>query len=456
MKYAQKDQPLPLLAVAAAVVGLLTGVVACLFRICLEHADALRFTFVQWAHRFGALGAIVVILACSILVWGAAMMVYKLERTAEGSGIPRVEAVVRGDLSPSRMRLLPIKFLGGVMAIGGGLTLGREGPSVHMGGNIAYSLTRYWRMSKTDLLTLIAAGAAAGLTSAFSAPLAGAVFVLEELVRKFNERTTIAVLFSTGASFLVVHRFFGNNVVFAMLPVPESVVLHAPAVALVGIVCALVAVLYNKAILWLLGVVDASRFSPPTLAAIIGAGVGLVAFFFPHMVGGGDAATKDALTGATTLTGALVVLGARFALVTVSYAARTPGGLFAPMLVLGSQVGVITALSVNAVWPSANLSPASCAVIGMGAFFAASVQAPVTGLVLAAEMTGQTVLLPPLLGACAVSMAMARYLKSQPIYTALAHRTASVAHWRERWVRIKQRWARQSGSSDASGTESER
>ena len=109
-------------------------------------------------------------------------MVRHLEPVAEGSGIPRVEAIVKGNANPTHMRLLPIKFVGGLMSIGGGLALGREGPSVHLGASVATILGRTYRNNRADLRLLIAAGAAAGLTTTFSAPLAGAVFVLEELV----------------------------------------------------------------------------------------------------------------------------------------------------------------------------------------------------------------------------------------------------------------------------------
>lgn len=438
---APKPQSIPMLALASSVLGLLTGLMACSFRISLEAADTWRTQGMHWAHHHGVLGFLVAVAACTFLVWLAAFMVYRWERTAEGSGIPRVEAVVRGDLPPSRMRLLPIKFIGGVMAIGAGLTLGREGPSVHMGGNIAVAMSRYWSMNRKDLLTLIAAGAAAGLTSAFSAPLAGAVFVLEELVRKFSERTTVAVLFSSGASFLVVHGFFGDQVVFPMPVITSAYVTHAPAIAALGAICAIAAVAYNKVVLFLLRIVDSSHFTPPTIAAFIGVGIGIVGYLWPEMVGGGDGLTENALLGQTTLLMAVIVFAARFALVAVSYSARTPGGLFAPMLVLGSQVGVIVAGVINAAWPQADLNPSVFAVIGMGAFFAASVQAPVTGLVLASEMTGQVALLPPLLGACAIAMAGARIMKSEPIYEALAHRTTTAARWRDQWKKLTQRWS---------------
>lgn len=444
----ETPRPLGLVALSAtaAIVGLATGLVSCGFRLALEWADVLRTAFIGWAHPQGFLGFVLVVATCTALVAIASYMVTRFEPAAEGSGIPRVEAVVKGEKSPSRMRLLPIKFVGGVIAIGAGLTLGREGPSVHMGGNVARIVSHYIKQNHDDLILLIASGAAAGLTSAFSAPLAGAVFVLEELVKKFDVRTTIAVLASSGMSYLIVHAFFGDALIFSLPDFAMPQMEHIPVVALVAAVCGLVAVFYNYAILRMLSFVEATGLHPTVIATAIGALIGVVAWCAPGVVGGGDSLTHGALLGQVgneyftagaplapsqgiTLTDPLMIVvlvfAVRFVLVVISYSARTPGGLFAPMLVLGSQLGLIIALIIGSLWPGQTIDPGACAVIGMAAFFAASVQAPVTGLVLGSEMTGAVALLPPMLGACAIALGVARACKSEPIYEALAKRSAA-------------------------------
>ena len=170
------------LTITAVMVGFGTGIIASYFRVCLEHAEAWRTTVFGWTQGHGIIGVIVAIVAPAVLAMVGAAMVRHLEPVAAGSGIPRVEASGKGNANPTHMRLLPIKFVGGLMSIGGGLALGREGPSVHLGASVATILGRTYRNNRADLRLLIAAGAAAGLTTTFSAPLAGAVFVLEELV----------------------------------------------------------------------------------------------------------------------------------------------------------------------------------------------------------------------------------------------------------------------------------
>ena len=113
------------LTITAIMVGLGTGIIASLFRVCLEHAEAWRTTVFGWSQGHGVVGVLVAIVAPAVLAMVGAAMVRHLEPVAEGSGIPRVEAIVKGNANPTHMRLLPIKFVGGLMSIGGGLALGR-------------------------------------------------------------------------------------------------------------------------------------------------------------------------------------------------------------------------------------------------------------------------------------------------------------------------------------------
>jgi CIC family chloride channel protein len=169
---------------------------------------------------------------------------------------------------------------------------------------------------------------------------------------------------------------------------------------------------------------DASRLPKEARAAATGALVGLLVWVAPDLAGSGGNLTQNALLGRGALLAITGVLVLRFVLGLVCYAAATPGGLFAPMLVLGSQSGLIVGLIALHLTPHAVPSLAACALIGMAAFFTASVNAPVTGLILATEMTGNTNQLPPMLGACAVAMLVAIALRSESIYDRLAERAA--------------------------------
>ncbi|HWU33578.1 MAG TPA: chloride channel protein, partial [Marmoricola sp.] len=130
------------LVVVAAVAGAITGVVSETFGLLVADAGRERTSFVRWAHSFSGIGLVLVLTGASVVVGIAAWLVNRVEPHAEGSGIPRVEAVVEGRAEPGRLRILPVKYVGGLLAIGGGLALGREGPLVQMGGVIAAQCAR--------------------------------------------------------------------------------------------------------------------------------------------------------------------------------------------------------------------------------------------------------------------------------------------------------------------------
>src|SRR5262249_61637984 len=126
------------------------------------------------------------------------------------SGIPHVEAVLNGEIAQAPFHLIWVKFCGGVLAIGSGLALGREGPSVQMGASVAHFVGKLFRRDWPECRVLLAAGAGAGLATAFNAPMAGAVFVLEELVRRFELRIAVAALGASDAAIAVARVFLGD------------------------------------------------------------------------------------------------------------------------------------------------------------------------------------------------------------------------------------------------------
>lgn len=433
------------LVIVAALAGAITGAAASSFGLLLRGVGRLRADFVSWAHHHGVLGVITVLVVPAVAVALAAWLVHRIEPHAEGSGIPRVEAVVEGRAEPGRFRILPVKYLGGLLAIGGGLALGREGPSVQMGGVIATVCARAFRLSRADLRTVVAGGAAAGLATAFNAPIAGGVFVLEELFRRFEARTTLATLSASAAGFAITHVMGDGGTDFVVPRLPAPTLGESPVVLIVGLVCGVLGVAYNKSVMAGLRYVDRSRIPGAVRGVVIGVGVGVLVWFMPTWVGSGDNLTQRALTGHHGVLWLVAVLVAtRFVLGVVSYAANTPGGLFAPMLVLGSQTGLLIGLLAAQLVGLPAGVPAALALTGMAAFFASSVQAPVTGLILATEMTGVVSWLAPMLGAVAVAMLVARLFDSAPIYDALAARSARNAR-----INRDQRDAADAGDQDA-------
>jgi len=412
----------------AIVVGILTGLIAGSFRLALDWLSSVRRQLLVQAQGNPIPGLLAAVVVCGAAAAGAAALVHRIEPHAEGSGIPRVEAVVEGRVQPGSARILPVKYLGGLLGMGAGLALGREGPSVQMGGNIAIIVSRIFRRNRFDLRILVAAGAAAGLATAFSAPIAGGVFVLEELTKRFNPRTAVATLFASAAGFMSADFLLGGSFqIFTAAPMRDPRLTDVPIVIVVGLLTGVVGVLYNKSVMSSLRVVDASRFPREVRAGAIGALVGLVGFLAPSLVGGGDSLTQQALLGMGSTAVVAGVLVVRFVLSVISYAAATPGGIFAPMLVIGSHLGLLVGLIAQTIAPSYAPEPAALALIGMAAFFTATVRAPITGIVLATELTGVTNQLPPILGACAIAMLVAMMLRSEPIYDALTTRAANAA-----------------------------
>ncbi len=416
-------------ALAAIVVGVATGLMAGSFRLALDWLGSARTHLLTQAQGHSALGLVGAVLICGAATAAAAALVHRIEPHAEGSGIPRVEAVVEGRTPPGSARILPVKYLGGLLTMGAGLALGREGPSVQMGGNIAIIISRVLRRNRYDLRMLVAAGAAAGLATAFSAPIAGGVFVLEELVKRFQPRTAVATLLASAAGFMSADLLLGGSSfkIFSAPPMRDPRMSDVPLVVVVGLLAGAVGMLYNRAVMASLKFVDASRLPREVRAGAIGGLVGLVGYYAPSMVGGGDQLTQRALFGAGSIAVVAGVLVLRFALSVVSYASATPGGIFAPMLVIGSHLGLLVGLVGRALIPSMTPDPAALALIGMAAFFTATVRAPITGIVLATELTGVTNQLPPTLGACAVAMLVAMMLRCTPIYDALTTRAATAA-----------------------------
>jgi CIC family chloride channel protein len=276
------------------------------------------------------------------------------------------------------------------------------------------------RRTWADCRVLLAAGAGAGLATAFNAPTAGAVFVLEELLRCFDTRVAIATFGTSGAALAVSRVLLGEAPDFAVAPLPYPGLGTVPVYLALGVVAGLLGIAYNRTLLATLAAGDRLRRWPMELrAAVVGAAVGLLAWFAPGLVGGGDALTQRALAGTEALGVLALVFLLRFGLGAVSYAAGTPGGLFAPMLVLGAQSGLLLGTVCGHWLPEVVPDPTAVAVVGMAAFFTAVVRAPVTGIVLVTEMTGSFTLLLPMLGACFAAMLVPTMLNDPPVYDSL-------------------------------------
>lgn len=412
------------LSAAAIVAGVVIGLVGGAFRWCLQAAESLRVDVVEWAQRLPGPGWLVpmgVVAACAT----AAALLVRWEPLAVGSGIPHVEAVFLGEAAPPPLRLVFARFVGGVLAIGGGLVLGREGPTVHIGAAVGAEAARRTRLPSSEAATMQAALGGAGLAVAFNAPLAGVLFTLEEVTKSWRLQAVLVSVFAAAAAVGTSRLLLGDHPDFGVPPVPAPELVWLPLFLVFGVLTGFLGAGYNLVVLWALDHVAAIRRIPTLLqAGAIGAAVGLLLCVAPLTVGDGDALTQMLLGGHQFLLLATAgLLAARFLTGPLCYSAAVPGGLFAPLLAIGALWGTLFVGCVGAVWPEdPTFLAIPMALAGMAAFFGATVRAPLTGLLIVIEMTATTSVAVPMMIATAAAVVSANALGSAPIYDSLRER----------------------------------
>lgn len=407
----------------AALVGLLAGLLATAFRVALSAGDNLRNGLIDWAYQFAPWGISVPV---AVGAGGAALAVYLTRRFApetSGSGIPHLEGVLHRFREMDWRRILPIKFAGGWLALSSGMALGREGPTVQMGGAVGDFVAKWQKVPARERLTLIAAGAGAGLAAAFNAPLAGLIFVLEEVQRDFRPVVFGAAFVAAALSNIVARVLLGQTPVFDVPSFPVLPLTTLPLFVVLGLATGILGVAFNHALIWLLDLFARipARFVL-LAAATVGAAGGLVAWFAPLIVGGGHALTELVLQGGIALAVIPLFFLLRFGMTTTGYATGVAGGIFTPLLALGALIGLALGQAGQMLLPGIVTRPEVFAVVGMAAYFAAVVRAPLTGIVLIIEMTGDYNQMLPLLVACFTSYALAERLGDLPIYERLLER----------------------------------
>ncbi|ULE31340.1 ClC family H(+)/Cl(-) exchange transporter [Mycobacterium sp. IDR2000157661] len=412
------------ICVTATVAGILIGFVGGVFRWCLEKADEWRDDFVAWTLALPGPGWLVPMAAAAIGATLAALIV-RWEPLAAGSGIQHVEAVYRGDARPPLIRLLPAKFVGGVLAIGSGLVLGREGPTVHMGAAIGAEAARRARLPDPEVRMMQTALGGAGLAVAFNAPIGGTLFTLEEVTKSFRLKTVLATVFAAAAAVGCSRLVLGDHPDFLVEPIDPPAFAWLPVFVVFGLLTGILGAAYNGLVLWLLDHVgQLRRISGVVKAAIIGAVIGLAMVVYPLSVGGGDPLTQQILGGAQFVLPVVIgLLAVRLIAGPLSYSAAVPGGLFAPLLAVGALWGLLFVGVFGGMWPGdVSTLAVPMALVGMAAFFAATVRAPVTGMVLVVEMTATTAVLVPIMAATAAAVLAASLVRSAPIYDSLRER----------------------------------
>ena len=268
-------------------VGLFAGLVAVAFRAALAEADRLRdgliaYVHVHWFWAFP--------LPLALAAAGGAVAVYLVRHfapEAAGSGIPHVKAVLHGLRPMVWRRVLAVKFVGGLAGIGAGLALGREGPTIQMGSAVGQMVSGWFSCTPRERRTLIAAGAGAGLAAAFNAPLAGLVFVLEEVQRDFSPGVFTAALIASGVADVTTRLFLGQLPVFHVQTEAIPALSLLPFALFLGVAAGLLGVAFNRGLVRSLDLFERVRHGPSWMTdALVGLAVGAVALFVPTAVGG--------------------------------------------------------------------------------------------------------------------------------------------------------------------------
>jgi CIC family chloride channel protein len=273
--------------------------------------------------------------------------------------------------------------------------------------------------------TLVAAGAGAGLAAAFNAPMAGTLFVLEEMRVLRTPRHAFAALIASVTADQVYRGLLGGAPQLGFVTVASPPFAALLPILLLAAAAGALGALFNRCLLAALGFADRLRRDgrlSASLPLLVGGVVGLFGFFAPLLPGPGDGLIEQSLRAPLGAAGAAAVLVARFGLTLASYATGAAGGLFAPLLVIGAETGVLFGRAAEQVAFAGTALPVF-AIVGMGALFASSVRAPATGVLLMIEMTGALSVLLPLVYAAILADLTARALGARPIYEALLERT---------------------------------
>lgn len=418
----------------ALFVGLAAGFLAVGFQAGVHEVETLARMVALFAREHGFIGLSCLLMMGCVAGGFSGWLTEKFAPEAGGSGIPHVKAVLMSLRILEPLRLVPVKIVAGLSALLSGMSLGREGPTIQIGAAIGQMIAKVSRTPKKSHSTLISAGAGAGLAAAFNAPLAGFIFVMEELKREMSPLTYGAALIASVSSVAVTRIWLGQSTSFLLenpSPIPIRLL---PIVVVVGLLCGIVAVFFNRLTLGLIHVREKLKISRLKAGAVVGVLAASFLVLLPQATGGGHRLAEDILDGRIgpgfTIGLAILILFSKILLTSSSFATGVPGGIFAPILVIGALVGNIVG-SVAAVWfPGLPVPPSVFATIGMVAALSGSVRAPLTGVVLIVEMTGEYSLLYALLIGAFASYAVAELLRDKPIYEALLenelHRTGEL------------------------------
>jgi H+/Cl- antiporter ClcA len=408
------------IAIRAIVCGLIAGLLVALYRYGIGYGTR----FAQWMYpQILSQPWLIAPFVCAAAIIGLIVAwLVRLEPMASGSGIPQVEGVLLLGLRMRWLLVLVVRFAGGLLCGMFGLSLGREGPSIQIGAAASQGVSGAMKRDGFEENTLITAGAAAGLSAAFNAPLSGMMFALEEVHRNFSPVILLSAASASLSADFVSKTWFGLRPVLNFTSIGQLALPLYWWMIPLGIVAGLVGSLTNRMLLGfqtLYGKLPA--LAGPVIALLIALPCGL---FAPKVLGGGEELidfAEHASSGVLVLLGLLAV---KMLFTGTSFGSGVPGGIFMPILAIGTLSGSIFGLLAAQLLPG--IVPQSAvavfAVCAMAGTLSASVKAPMTSILLAVEMSGSLVHMLPVAACAFIALFVADLLGTKPIYGALLER----------------------------------
>ena len=364
----------------------------------------------------------------AIMVGSSAIVGWLLQsfcREAAGSGIPQLKLAYWKDFGTVSKRVAWVKFIAGVLSLGGGSSLGREGPSVHLAGALGSNLAGLLGEPKQNRRAGAATGAAAGLAAAFNTPLAATTFVLEEIIGDLNSRFLGGVLFASVIGALVVQGIIGKQPSFTLHGADAPSWLGYALTPVVAILASVVGIYFQRFSLDLrsrMKIARGPRWTFPIRGALITWALGVLIFSETGHLGVFSLGYDDlssALAGDIGWRLAAALLLTKFIATCACYGFGGCGGIFSPTLFFGGMVGVAIAGLVGIEWSIGRADALTLAVVGMSACLGAVVWAPVTGILIVFEMTHEFSLVPALMLGALVSQTITRRMSRENFYEEL-------------------------------------
>lgn len=407
---------LPILC-KSIIIGLFVGIVITAYRLTLMNAEEISFKIYAYLRN----NLLMIPIAFLLLGLGGYIIGLLLSKNSmiSGSGIPQVKGVIMGYFNYNWLGTLIAKFFGGTLAILAGLSLGREGPSIQLGACVGQAVGEKFSSTRTEKKMLIASGASAGLAAAFNAPLAGVMFVLEEVFKYFSPIILLSTMVSAVVADFISKSVFGMNPVFSF-DLQSTIPLSGYwLICLLGIALGIGGAIYNYILLQTQKLYKKLKClnvkTKPIIPFMI---AGIIGLLFPIVLGSGHSIIEE-LHLSTSLSLLILILIIKFLFSMISFGSGTPGGIFFPLLIMGATIGAIFGnIGVNFFGFEPNLFY-NFVVLAMAGYFTAIVRAPITGSVLLIEMTGSFTHLLALTFVSLVAYVVADLLKSTPIYESL-------------------------------------